>query len=263
MGIFFSRPKKKPDIKKDQNQILRQLYADVRRQHMIIQKQKKKQSDQNQQKLKLSETLMDFLEKKQIYLQKLSNKYILNFNENYSNIFHDNSGMRRSGFETNSIRKTNNFWIEIHKNSIYELKNKIKKIVIKLKNKVNSYRLEKDKKLCKKIILENLILKPIGNENEILYKYFTETQIKKFELLKSKPLQNIYINYMLLGYLIQSEHFDFFLNKEDLKDYFSFELKGMKQNLLIIRDNYKNEFKVHRVSFHPDLYIFFKNYVNS
>lgn len=224
------------------------------RQEILKEKQQKQKFDQIHKIEKELTTIVNEIEFK---LKELSEEYIEKFENNYEimdkTVARDSSG-HYSPVQRVSKRPSD-FWTKIHENSID--KKALNSIVRELKNKLYTFRKKEEQEILKQIILDKLILKRIEsakNTNIILSKYFTE---KEKNMFGNDPLRNIYVNYMLFVYLIQTNQIRDFVSekfKNKIDDIFT--IHRQKKNLILIKDRTETFF-VHEIRFHPQLFEYF------
>lgn len=232
----------------------RKAQRKARRQESLKEKQQKQKIDQIHKKEEYLTTIVNEIE---FELEKLSQEYIKKFKNSYeimdTKVAQDSSGTR-SQF-SRVLQRPRYFWTKIHENSID--KKALNSIVINLKNKLYTFRNKKEQEISKQILLDKLILKRIEsdkNTNIIISKYFTE---KEKNIFGNDPLRNIYVNYMLFVYLIETNQIRHFVSEEfknKIDD--TFTIHRQKKNLILIED--RNEtFFVHKIRFHPQLFEYF------
>ncbi len=236
-----------------QQQQRRKAQKKALRQESLKEKQQKQKFDKIH---KIQEDLTPIVNEIEFKLKKLSQEYIEKFKNNYEimdrNVARDSSGTR-SQF-SRVLQRPSHFWTEIHENSIH--KKALYTIVQKLKNKLYTFR-KTEQEISKEILLDKLILKRIEsakNKNIILSKYFTK---KEKNIFGNDPLRNIYVNYMLFVYLIETNQIRHFVSEEfknKIDDIFTIDRE--KKNIILIKDRTETFF-VHKIRFHPKLFEYF------
>ena len=224
-------------------------------------RQAQKQKKNFDQIHQIQKDLTPIVNEIEIELKKLSQEYIEKFKNNYeimdTKVAHNTSGTR-SQF-SRVLQRPTDFWTTIHEISID--KKALYNIFQKLKNKLYTYRKKEEqeisKEISKQIILDKLILKRIEspkNTNIILSKYFTK---KEKNIFGNDPLRNIYVNYMLFVYLIETNQIRHFVS-EEFKNKIdnTFKIHREKKNLILIKDRTETFF-VHKIRFHPQLFKYF------
>lgn len=228
-----------------QQQQRRKAQKKALRQESLKEKQQKRKFDQIH---KIQEDLTPIVNEIEFKLKELSQEYIEKFKNNYeimdTKVAQDSSGTR-SQF-SRVLQRPSHFWTEIHENSIN--KKALNTIVRTLKSKLY---------ISKQIILDKLILKRIEsakNTNIILSKYFTK---KEKNIFGNDPLRNIYVNYMLFVYLIETNQIRHFVSEEfknKIDDIFT--IHRQKKKIILIKDRTETFF-VHKIRFHPQLFEYF------
>lgn len=250
----FIIPNKRPSIQQQKKGLKAQRKE--KRQEILKEKQQKEKIDQIHKKEEYLTTIVNEIE---FELEKLSQEYIKKFKNNYEimdkNVAQDSSD-KRSGFHRRVSKRPSDFWTKIHENSID--KKALNSIVRELETKLDTFRRNKKKKeISKEILLDKLILKRIEsskNANIILSEYFTE---KEKNIFGNGPLRNIYVNYMLFVYLIETNQIRHFVSEEfknKIDDIFT--IHRQKKNLILIKDRTETFF-VHKIRFHPQLFEYF------
>lgn len=240
---------------RQQQQKRRKAQKKALRQEILKEKQQKQKFVKIHKK---EEDLITFVNEIESELKKLSQEYIEKFKNNYkimdTKVAQNTSGTRLQ-FSSRELQRPSDFWTTIHENSID--KKALYTIVQKLKNKLYTYRKKEEQEISKEIILDKLILKRIEsakNKNIILSEYFTK---KEKNIFGNDPLRNIYVNYMLFVYLIETNQIRHFVS-EEFKNKIdnTFKIHREKKNLILIKDRTETFF-VHKIRFHPQLFKYF------
>ena len=108
-------------------------------------------------------------------------------------------------------------------------------------------------------MLADIILKKIDasrTDNRIFSRRLGS--IKRFMNLENDSISNIYVDYILLSYLIESGEMNLFMH-DKLGLTAQFKIQAINNKLINVIDSEKSKYHLHSNLFHPEIYHFFSS----
>ena len=162
-------------------------------------------------------------------------------------------------FQTGFSRPNKEMLNLTHTESLLSVQDELDGIVTQLKEKINYPNNNFFSNIYKDIIWTDIILKKIDapwTDNRIFSRRLGP--IKRFMNLENDSISNIYVDYILLSYLIESGEMNLFMH-DKLGLTAQFKIQAINNKLINVIDSEKSKYHLHSNLFHPEIYHFFSS----
>lgn len=280
-NYLFSRPPPPSSSRKELSEKDLQIIKRLRREHYQsenrkyrqqnlkkLQQQKKKESIQRQKilNLKLKEEereyrRKDMYEKKEKFFKKIRKK-LKTISGEYNRLLQEKANENFGSFDRAYKQQ---YMKENHNSIIQNFRKKFRDIVENIMDKMSTVKEytflgNEEKNLFLEVVVYEVIFQNIGISGDIKYLLGKKQKAKLDDNLNK--ILNIYADYPLLCYLIETNQIQNFVTDNKVFHKF-FDIIEQKNNTILIVDNFDKSYYLHQTFLHPKLYDYFLSLIST